>query len=331
MAVDPSGNLVVSDAKRHTVMRFDPSGHLLSEWGPQLGPTTLVEPAGVAAYAGHYYVVDRGMPRIFRLDSSGVVLSTIGLDQLATYGINGLAVDAGGNLYAADTGRNRILVFAPNGQFVKQIGRGGTDLGSFMQPMMIAFGPDGSLFVADWENNRIQRWSAALEAIDAWSIGFHSFGVAVDPTGRLFVPDTDKRRVQAYSPKGVALGELGTPGSPPLEVAPKQVAIARSERPSLYVLGGDGIQRLDLENTAAPPQTTAEVDVVSLVIIALLMAVVVLAVLSRRARRAAGPGSVQPPLDRPVRLNPEYGAQRQHQEPQGNQNLLIPDQPKREE
>src|SRR5207248_3154053 len=27
-AVEPGGNLVVSDAKRRTVMRFDPSGHL---------------------------------------------------------------------------------------------------------------------------------------------------------------------------------------------------------------------------------------------------------------------------------------------------------------
>jgi sugar lactone lactonase YvrE len=331
LAVDPSGNLIVSDSRRHTVMRFDPSGHLLSEWGPQLGSTTLAEPAGVAAWGDHYYVVDRGTPRIFQLDSSGAVQATIGLEQLATYGLNGLAVDTNGSLYATDTGRNRILIFAPNGQFVKQIGRGGKDLGSFMQPMMIAFGPDRSLFITDWENNRIQRWSAELEPIDAWSIGFHSFGVAVDASGRLFVPDTDKRRVQAYTPRGIALGELGTPGSPPLEVAPKQVAIAGSSRPSLYVLGGDGIQRLDLENTAAPPQTTADVDVVSLIVIALLIAVLVLAVLSRRARRATAVASVQAPLDRPVRLHPENGAQPQHQQPERNQDLLIPDQAKREQ
>jgi sugar lactone lactonase YvrE len=331
LAVDSSGNLVVTDSRRHTVMRFDPSGHLLSEWGPRLGSTTLAEPAGVATRADNYYVVDRGMPRIFRLDSSGTVLATIGLEQLATYGLNGLAVDAGGNIYAADTGRNRILKFAPNGQFVKQIGRGGNDLGSFMQPMMIAFGPDGSLFVADWENNRIQRWSAELEAIDAWSIGFHSFGVAVDSSGRLFAPDTDKRRVQAYTPKGVALGELGTPGSPPIEVAPKQVAIASSERSSIYVLGGDGIQRLDLENTAAPPQTGADVDVVSLVVIALLIGVLAVAVLSRRSRRAVIRGSVQATLDGPIRLHAENGAQRQHQQSEANQDLLIPDQAKREQ
>src|SRR2546425_5929360 len=45
IAVEPSGNLFVSDAKRHSVMRFDPSGPLLSEWGPRFGDTSLVEPA----------------------------------------------------------------------------------------------------------------------------------------------------------------------------------------------------------------------------------------------------------------------------------------------
>ena len=33
------------------------------------------------------------------------------------YGLNGVAVDAGGNVYVADTGRNRILVFSPTGSW----------------------------------------------------------------------------------------------------------------------------------------------------------------------------------------------------------------------
>src|SRR3977135_4681924 len=41
LAVEPSGNLFVSDSKRHTVMRFDPSGHLLSVFGPTFGDATL--------------------------------------------------------------------------------------------------------------------------------------------------------------------------------------------------------------------------------------------------------------------------------------------------
>jgi hypothetical protein len=48
LAIDAAGTLIVSDAKRQTVMRYDSTGHLISEWGPRLGDASLVEPAGVA-------------------------------------------------------------------------------------------------------------------------------------------------------------------------------------------------------------------------------------------------------------------------------------------
>ncbi|HEV7663368.1 MAG TPA: NHL repeat-containing protein [Chloroflexota bacterium] len=326
LAVEPGGNLVISDAKRRVVMRFDPSGHLLSEWGPNLGTAILDEPAGVAVSGDSFFVIDRGTPRIFRLDTSGHVVATLALDQFGTYGLNGLTVDPTGNLYAADTGRNRILMLSPTGALLKTIGRPGADLGGLTQPMMSAFGPDGSLFVADWENNRIARWNASFEAVDAWSIGFHAFGVAVDPAGRLFVPDSDKRRVVAFTARGATLGEFGVPGSPPIEVVPKQVALAGGDRPSLYVLGGDGVQRLDLENTAAPPQSSLDVDYVSLLVIALLIAVVVAAVLSRRGRR--GTALLGSTFDRPIGLDAKNGAQRQDQETGTDQDLLIAHHPK---
>src|SRR5215467_12716749 len=70
LATEPNGNLVVSDRARKSILRFDAAGHLLSEWGPRLGETQLSEPAGVAVQGGAYYVVDRGTPRVFRLDGS---------------------------------------------------------------------------------------------------------------------------------------------------------------------------------------------------------------------------------------------------------------------
>ena len=311
MAVEPGGNLVVSDSKRHTVMRFDPTGHLLSEWGPRLGDTLLAEPAGVAVQADNFYVLDRGTPRIFRLDATGSLQATINLDSFGTYGLNGLAVDPSGNIYAADTGRNRILVLAPNGSLVRQIGHSGADLGGLTQPMMLAFATDGSFVVADWENSRLERWDANFEATDTWSTGAHPFGVAVDQTGRVYAPDTDHRRVQVFTAQGAILGEMGAAGSPPIDVVPKQVAVGRTNPPSLFVLGTEGVVRMDLENTAPPPQSgTSDVDVVSLVVLALLAAVMALAILSRRARRDATLVGAAP--GRPIRLDAEDGAQRQH-------------------
>jgi DNA-binding beta-propeller fold protein YncE len=328
LAVDPGGNLVVSDSKRATVLRFDATGHLLSEWGPQLGDQTLTEPAGVAVLGDNVYVLDRGTPRIFKLDASGRVLATFSLTSFGTYGLNGLAVDNVGNLYAADTGRNRILVLGPSGALVRMIGRSGTDLGGLTQPMMLAFGPDGGIFVADWENSRIERWDATFEATNAWSTGFHPFGVAVDQTGRVFAPDSEHRRVGVYTAQGATLGELGGPGSPPIDVAPRQIALGRAGQLSVYVLGGDGIVRLDIDNTPPPPQGGADVDVVSLVVIGLLIVLLAAAILSRRGRKRLGSVGA---LGRPVRLEPENGAQRQHEKAQPDQDLLIAHETKREQ
>jgi sugar lactone lactonase YvrE len=329
LAVEPGGGLFVSDARRQSLMRFDPTGHLLSEWGPRFGNLVLAEPAGVAAVGDSFYVIDRGTPRILRLDGAGRVQAVVNLAAYGTYGLNGLSVDAKGRVYAADTGRNRLLVFSPGGQLIKQVGRGGSDLGAFTQPMMLAFGPDSSFFVADWENGRIERWSTDFEALDAWATGFRPFGVAVDQLGRVFVPDTDGRRVEAYTARGAALGEIGAAGSvPALGVAPKQVAVARSAQPSLYVLGGDGIQRIDLENTPPPPQGGADVDLVSLLVILSMLAVVVVAVVSRRQRRGAG--LLGPALDRPVGLHAKDGTQAEHQKAHRDQHLLIAHEAKRE-
>jgi hypothetical protein len=329
LAIERSGNLVVSDARRASVLRFDVSGHLLSEWGPRLGDTTLAEPAGVAVQGDTVYVLDRGMPRIFRLDPAGRVQSVVSLASLATYGLNGLAVDATGNMYAADTGRNRILVLAPNGALLRMFGRTGTDLGGFTQPMMLAFGPDGGMCVADWENARIERWDATFQATNFWSTGFSPYGVAVDPSGRVFVPDSDHRRVEVYSAQGALLGDLGGPGSPAIEVVPRQVALASTGQPWLYALGSDGIVRLDLADTPPPPQGGAEVDLVSLVVIGLLLALVAAAVLSRRARKTAR--LVRAPLGRPVGLETKNGAQREHQQAQADEQLLVAHQTKREQ
>lgn len=330
LAVEPGGGLFVSDARRQSLLRFDATGHLLSEWGPRLGNLVLGEPAGVAASGNAFYVLDRGTPRILRLDAEGQLQAVVNLAQYGTYGLNGLSIDATGDLYATDTGRNRLMVFSPGGQLIKQVGRGGTDLGAFTQPMALAFAPDASFFVADWENGRIERWSADFEAIDAWPTGFRPFGVAVDQLGRVFVPDTDARRIEAYTPRGIALGDIGAAGSgATIGVAPKQIAVSRSGPPSLYALGGEGIQRIDLENTAPPPQSGADVDLVSLLVIGLMVAIVVVAVVSRRQRRGAG--SLGPTLHRPVRLHAENGTQPQHQQPRPDQDLLIAHEAEREQ
>lgn len=330
LALDPVGNLIVSDVGRKSVLRFDSAGHLLTEWGPRFAGAMLDEPAGVAATSDSVYVVDRGTPRIFELDMQGRLRGLLSLEALGTYGLNGLALDRPGNLYVADTGRNRILAFTPSGAPVRTVGRPGADLGALTQPMMLAFAPDASMAVADWENSRIARWSSEFQPANTFSTGFRPFGIAVDGAGRIFVPDTSRRKVVVFTSDGTSVAELGGPNSADaLDVAPRQVAVSRVGQ-SVYVLGAEGLRRLDLEETAAIVQPGSDVDVVSLVGLAAMLAVVVLAFVARRARRGEQ-RSVGSSADGPVRLHAENRAERQDQQPQSNQQLLVAHQAKSEQ
>jgi sugar lactone lactonase YvrE len=256
LAIEPGGELAVSDRVRQLVLRLGPDGRQLSSWGPRLGADAQIgEIGGIAVAGDHWYVLDRSAPEVLDLDAAGHVRNRVSLVQLQPYGPNGLAVDPVGNLYIADTGRSRILVFAPGGRFVKTFGTDGHELGQLKQPMALAVGPDGAIFVADWENARIERWQPAADgwqATAAWSTGFRPWGVAVDRAGRVYVPDTERRRVLVYTPDGTSLAEVGA-GSAPIDVSnPAQVAVS-ADGTRLYVLGDDAIARLTLETAAAPP------------------------------------------------------------------------------
>lgn len=290
MRVDSEGMLLVSDKKRKSILRISPTGQLVSEWGPGLDATQpIAEPAGVAEMAGVYYVVDRGNPRVIRLNGEGRVLGIIGLQPLSTYGLNDIALDTRGNVLVADTGRNRVLIFTPGGQLSRQLGQAGTGLGQFMQPIALAFGPVDALFVSDWENGRVERFGANLEATDAWPTGYRSFGLAVDPLGRVYTIDGERRRVDVFTPRGDVLGQVGGPGSPALDiVGPRQVAVAEGGR-ALYVLGPAAIARIDLENTPAPPRPagSSSLDVAALAAVVATIALALFAVARRRGRPQA--------------------------------------------
>jgi hypothetical protein len=209
-------------------------------------------------------------------------------------------------------------VFSPEGSLVRQVGGGGSDVGELKQPMALAFAPDATFFTADWENSRIVRFDASGRATQAWSPGFRPFGVAVDSSGRVYAPDLERRRILVYSPTGSQVAELGAAGTPALEVPPRQLAFSPAQPLSLYVLSGQGIARLDLQNVAgAVAPASEEVDLLSPALLLLLVAVPIVALLSRRSRSARAAAV------REVGLQPVNGAERQHQQPSGDQDLVV--------
>ena len=83
----------------------------------------------------------------------------------------------------------------------------------------MAAAPDGSLFVADTGNHRIQHLSAAGEFLNAWGKEGRHPGefrelraLAVDSRGHVYAADAHNHRVQKFTAAGEFLAEWGRRG-----------------------------------------------------------------------------------------------------------------------
>ena len=141
--VDPADNLWVVDEMSSMVMKFDAQGRVAmllgrkaesenvpSRQGPGRGaadgagqPTDLFSrPTDVAwDAAGNIFVADgMGNARIAKFDKEGKFVKSWGKKGTGNgefADVRGIAVDAQGNVYAADGGNKRIQVFDNNGTF----------------------------------------------------------------------------------------------------------------------------------------------------------------------------------------------------------------------
>jgi len=141
--VDPNDNIWVVDQMTNMVIKFDPQGRLVMLLGrkaesvpvparPAAGdgagrPTDLFErPTDVAwDAAGNIFVADGlSNARIAKFDKEGKFVKSWGKKGTAPgefANVRSIAVDAQGNVYAADGGNKRIQVFDNNGTFKSAI------------------------------------------------------------------------------------------------------------------------------------------------------------------------------------------------------------------
>ena len=139
VAVDKAGNVFVADTFNHRIRRVDSSGAITTiagngerGFGGDGGPAVeaqLNEPRGVAVDAGGaVYFSDEGNDRIRRVDPSGSIATVAGTegngfnlesgpaDQAQMDNPEGVAVDALGNVYFADTFNERVRMLSPTGE-----------------------------------------------------------------------------------------------------------------------------------------------------------------------------------------------------------------------
>jgi peptidylamidoglycolate lyase len=167
--------------------------------------------------AEHSWADDKSQPipspTILCFDSlSGKILETRGTNFFLEP--HGLRIDSKDNIWVTDTGLHQVFKFSPDGKLLMKLGTArspGLDNSHFDKPSDIAFGLDGSIFVADGEgnNNRIAKFSAAGEFLLAWGRKGDGSGefnvphsVVVDSRGLVYVADRGNSRIQVFTAEG---------------------------------------------------------------------------------------------------------------------------------
>jgi len=243
IAVDSSGNLYVADSNNHAIRKIANGGTVTTlaggmfgnQDGTGVGPR-FNGPRGVAVDgAGTVYVADTGNQRIRQVTAAGVVTTLAGSFRIggfdgpvATARFNnpeGIAVDAAGVVYVADTTSDTIRKIASGtvttlAGFVGSFGSadGEEQAARFGLPAGVALDSNRTLYIADRNNSTIRKISPAGVVTTFAGLADNSgnvdgtgsaarfgspSGVAVDSSGTAYVFDTGYGTIRKITPDGV--------------------------------------------------------------------------------------------------------------------------------
>jgi len=253
VAVDASGNLFIADGGNHRVRKVTSPGGVISTVAGSASPgfsgdgglatsAQLNSPYNIDVdAAGNLFIADRGNYRIRRV--AGGVINTIA--GLGNPGFNfsgdggpatsalfnqpeGIAVDATGNIFVADTGNNRVRLFTLGGFINTVAGRstsgfsgdgGAANAAMLNGPQGLAVDSVGNVFITDRFNNRIRKVTQGGLISTVAGNGSVAFsgdngpalnagmtapsGIAVDAAGNIFIADEVDNRIRKITTGGV--------------------------------------------------------------------------------------------------------------------------------
>lgn len=260
------GRVYVTDTVRRQVASFDIPGQRFA-WIGDDGPSALRQPLGVDTDAqGNVYVADASARRVVVFDADGKFLREIaGKDMFVRP--NGVGVDAGATrLYVVDTGgvtaageTHRVRVFElPSGRHLHDIGKRGTEPGEFNLPTDVAVAADGSIFVVDAGNFRVQVFDAEGRFVRFFGALGRRGGqfarpkeLALDAAKNVYIVDAAFGNFQIFDSEGRLLLDVGSRGGtdePAKYLLPSGIAVDEDGR--VYVVD-QFFRKIDVYRPAA--------------------------------------------------------------------------------
>jgi sugar lactone lactonase YvrE len=219
IAVDSKDNVYLMTRMDARVLVYDRDGNFVRSWGEGLfTPRTH----GITISDDIVYTVDDGDHTVRKFTPAGKQLMMIGTPgKSSATGYDGktvasikkggppfnrptnVAVAPDGELYVSDGyGNARIHRFKADGTLIQSWGEPGINPGEFHLPHCIVMSPDGRIFVADRENDRIQIFSRDGKFLEMWAHVQRPTGISFDKEGRVYVSELGWRVGQTSFTRG---------------------------------------------------------------------------------------------------------------------------------
>ncbi|MEV6600124.1 RHS repeat-associated core domain-containing protein [Actinoplanes sp. NPDC051346] len=236
------GSVHITDGSNHRVRRVGTDGIITTIAGTGVpgtggdgGPATeaqLHSPHGVAVGAdGSLYFADYVTSRVRRVGTDGVITTIagagVGVDDdepAAESRLNsphGVAVGKDGSVYIAETGRSKVRRIGPDGVMTTIAGTGAAgfsgdggpaEAAQLYSPYGVAIAPDGSLYIAELNGQRVRRVGTDGTITTIAGTGSHGVNgdggpaaaaqlfmpvaVAVDPEGSFHIAEQGSNRIR---------------------------------------------------------------------------------------------------------------------------------------
>jgi DNA-binding beta-propeller fold protein YncE len=222
-----NGLVYVAEPAARAVTVFDIPRRKLFRFGLR-EPNTLKYPQAIALdAAGLVYVLDSAAKQVMVFDAYGLFMSAIPLGNKFSRPVS-IAVNPDGKaVYVIDRGtvednEHKVIALDAQGNVLFRLGPRGSKEGEFNIPLAAAVDKDGTLYVLDAGNFRVQAFDPTGKfrlAFGSMGSGLGSFSrpraIATDAEGNIYVTDAAFNNVQIFNSRGELLMPLGKMGLQP--------------------------------------------------------------------------------------------------------------------
>lgn len=228
VALDPDGNIWYYNRGSHPLILFSPEGKVLKAWkeDPKLSHHATSAHGMDVDRDGNLWLVDREANTIWKFSPQGRKLLVIGgfsgmqgtnASPYAFHRPADVALDGFGNVLIADGYRNtRVVVYSATGTYISHWGGPGRGVGQFNLVHAVETDPQGTIYVADRGNKRVQVYDAKRRHHATWKGLGTPWAFDYDASSdALWMADGDAGRITKLSRSGDILGHFGTDGEAP--------------------------------------------------------------------------------------------------------------------